>query len=438
MIHQRKLDVIISALGPRLVLPIESLPAKAVGPGDPKERKDYTVTSDGIAIISVAGSLVRRSSWMDAASGLSSYEEIEEEFVDAATDPEIKGILLDIDSPGGEVSGVFDLVDEMYSQRGSKPIVSIANDDMYSAGYAIGSVADQIFVTRTGGMGSIGVIAAHLDLTAYDEKEGFKYTFIYAGERKNDLNPHVPLSSEVEDDLQEEIDRLYDMFCSTVARNRGMSLEDVQATEAAMYFGPNAIQAGLADQIGTRGDALATLSRAIADPAQRLLSMTGKKSRTHLTKSEVSKMAETVLPQNTADKTAQAPPAAPLVQGTPAAPNPGAAPLPAATAQDIAVMGSAFSAEDAEEIIDLCQLAGKDLKTAQGFISRKMKPADVRKQLATERAAKAGENEIRSTVGTEMSTSAEATSVENSPVVQAAQRRNDQQAASKARQESKR
>lgn len=421
MIHQRKLDVIIGVLGPRLAPTVstETAPA-AVGPGDPKERKDYFVTGEGIAVINIAGTLVRRSSWLDAYSGICSYEDIENEFLDAATDPDIKGILLDIDSPGGEVGGCFDLVDQMFSQRGSKPIYAIANDDLFSAAYAIGSAADRIYITRTGGAGSIGVIAAHLDMSSYDEKQGLKYTFVYAGSKKNDFNPHKELTDDEESTLQDEIDRLYDLFCQTVARNRNMSVDSVRNTEAGLYFGPNAVSAGLVDQVGTKADAIAALANAIANP-RRVYNIAGTSVAAKSAEREVASVAETPAPADQSRQQQQQQAAAP------------ATPPPSTTtpATTESAATASFTAEDATEVIELCALAGKDLKTAQGYIAQKMKPAEVRKALAAERAAQTDQNPIRSNISPGMSTSTQLASAENNPLVQAAQRRAD---AARARQ----
>jgi signal peptide peptidase SppA len=168
---------------------------------------------------------------------------------EAIDDPNVKSILLDIDSPGGEVSGLFDLADFIYESREVKPIYAIANDHAFSAAYAIASAASKIFVNRTSGVGSIGVIATHVDISEFDKKEGIKYTTIFAGDRKNDLSPHEPLSDDAIFDLQKEVDRLYGMFIATVARNRNISTAQIKATEAAIYFGADALSLGLADEV---------------------------------------------------------------------------------------------------------------------------------------------------------------------------------------------
>ncbi|MGL9779781.1 MAG: S49 family peptidase, partial [Wolbachia sp.] len=159
----------------------------------------------------------------------------------------VETIILDIDSPGGEVNGLFDLSDFIYEARTLKKIVAIANDDAYSAAYAIASSAEKVYVSRTSGVGSIGVIASHIDQSGFDEKQGIKYTTVYAGNRKNDLNPHEPITSESLESLQGEVDRLYEMFVELVARNRNLSTGKIKSTEAGLYFGEKAIEIGLAD-----------------------------------------------------------------------------------------------------------------------------------------------------------------------------------------------
>ncbi len=102
-------------------------------------------------------------------------------------------------------------------------------------------------MSRTSGVGSIGVIASHIDQSGFDEKCGIKYTTVFAGSRKNDLNPHEPITSESLESLQKEVGRLYEMFLQLIARNRGLSIEKIRSTEAGLYFGKNAVDIGLAD-----------------------------------------------------------------------------------------------------------------------------------------------------------------------------------------------
>ncbi|WP_341819890.1 S49 family peptidase [Wolbachia endosymbiont (group A) of Brachyopa scutellaris] len=199
------------------------------------------------AIIAIHGILTKKSEAFDEMLGMTSYNQIEVQITQAIEDSDIETILLDIDSPGGEVNGIFDLVDFIYESRAKKRIIAIANDDAYSAAYAIASSAEKVFVSRTSGVGSIGVIASHIDQSGFNEKCGIKYTTVFAGSRKNDLNPHEPMTSESLESLQKEVDRLYEMFVQLIARNRGLSIEKIRSTEAGLYFGEKAVEIGLAD-----------------------------------------------------------------------------------------------------------------------------------------------------------------------------------------------
>ncbi|WP_265016815.1 S49 family peptidase [Wolbachia endosymbiont (group A) of Andrena dorsata] len=215
--------------------------------------KNHSIKSnvERTAIIPIHGILTKKPGAFDEMLGMTSYEQIEVQVKQALEDSSIETILLDIDSPGGEVNGIFDLADFIYSARAKKRIVAIANDDAYSAAYAIASSAEKIFLTRTSGVGSIGVIASHIDQSGFDEKCGIKYTTIFTGKRKNDLNPHEPISSESLKSLEEEVNRLYEILTELIARNRGLSVQAIKNTEAGLYFGKNAIEVGLADGITT-------------------------------------------------------------------------------------------------------------------------------------------------------------------------------------------
>ncbi|MBC6685940.1 S49 family peptidase [Wolbachia pipientis] len=216
-----------------------------------KNLKHFHINPKGIAIIRIYGVLTKKTEAFDHILDMTSYENIHEEIESALEDKSIETILLDIDSPGGEVNGIFDLADFIYSARGKKRLIAIANDDAYSAAYAIASSAEKIFVSRTSGVGSIGVIASHIDQSRFDEKQGIKYTTIFAGSRKNDLNPHEPMTSESLESLQKEVGRLYEMFLQLIARNRGLSIEKIRSTEAGLYFGEKAVEIGLADGVTT-------------------------------------------------------------------------------------------------------------------------------------------------------------------------------------------
>jgi signal peptide peptidase SppA len=207
-------------------------------------------TRKNIKVIPIKGILSHRSNIiLNMFFSNTSYEDIRAQFQTALADPNITGIVFDVNSPGGEVHGCFDLVDEIYNARGIKPIYAIINETAYSAAYAIASAAEKIFIPRTGSGGSVGVIMEHLDQSKFDENQGVKYTPIYAGARKNDFDPHSPLSPEVAQTAQGIVNSTYELFVKTVARNRGISPQSVRNTESALYYGKNAVHIGFADTV---------------------------------------------------------------------------------------------------------------------------------------------------------------------------------------------
>lgn len=269
MITPSKLDVILGVLAPRLQG--EALPLKQ----EPEIADEPEIMSDGIAVIPILGTLVRRTVALQAISGLMSYAEISAQIQSALENSAVKAILLDFDSPGGEAGGVFDLADQIYEARRIKPVWAVANEESFSAAYALASAAEKIYVPRTGGVGSIGVIAVHLDQSQADAEEGLKYTPIFAGARKNDYSPHEPLADPARAALQKEVDRVYGLFVQSVARGRGLSSDAIRKTEAGLFFGEDGIASGLADKIGTFEDALTDLSASLSlNPSRKDVFMT--------------------------------------------------------------------------------------------------------------------------------------------------------------------
>ncbi len=228
---------------------------------------------EGIAVLPVLGTLVRRSSYIGAASGLTSYHDIEAMAEAAFADPEVRAVLLEIDSSGGEAGGVFDLAQRLrqLAQTSGKPLWAIADEAALSAAYAIACAADRLWLTRTAEVGSIGVVAVHVDESVADAKAGLNYTFLHAGAHKVDGHPHAPLPAPVAADIQADIEQLHTQFISLVAGFRRLTPEAIRDTEARVYRGEAALQAGLADQIGTRAEAITALQRQLAMSAGRSL-----------------------------------------------------------------------------------------------------------------------------------------------------------------------
>ncbi|AAU91207.1 prophage LambdaMc01, peptidase, U7 family [Methylococcus capsulatus str. Bath] len=350
-IHRPKLDVILAVLGPRI-----GVADLAAPPGFAPPMRAAPAATQRIAVIPVHGTLVRRTVGLEAESGLASYAGLAAQLDAAVASAQVDAILLDIDSPGGESGGVFDLADRIRAAAAVKPVWAVANDMAFSAAYALASAASKVFVSRTGGVGSIGVIAMHVDQSAKDAKDGVRYTAVFAGERKNDLNPHEPISDEAHALLQAEVDRVYRLFVDTVARHRGLDARAIEATEAGLFFGQDAVTAGLADAVGTFDDALSQLTESLSSSP---MAVAARGPFLNL---------QTESPMH--DRTD------PAAADRPAADPAGSPPQPATAAMAVA---------DAIEIAQTCTLAGRADLIA-GFLEARTPPAKVRAQLLAAQA----------------------------------------------------
>ena len=275
LIAKPKLDVILDVMHRKLSGQAMQSPQQSLHHGG------FSFAEGGVAIIPVMGTLVRRSSFMSAESGLTSYHHIETMAEDAFADPAVNAVLLEIDSCGGEAGGVFDLAEKLrrLARSSRKPLWAVADEAALSAAYAIASAAEQIWLTRTAEVGSIGVVAVHTDQSAADKEMGLSYSFIHAGRHKIDANPHEPLSDSVRDSIQQDVDALHQQFAALVAGHRKqLSLGAVLGTEAAVYRGQAAIAAGLADRVGTLAEALDALRAHESPKSQKEKTMTHMES----------------------------------------------------------------------------------------------------------------------------------------------------------------
>ncbi|HHS9742168.1 TPA: S49 family peptidase [Raoultella ornithinolytica] len=253
-LHPRKAEVVMAALTDRFGLTRIQSMSDWDDDDDAFTRQardtGYDVV-EGIAIIPIQGTLVQKLGTLRPYSGMTGYDGIRACFLQALNDSEVKAICLDIDSPGGEVAGCFDLVDEIYSARGTKPVWAILSESAYSAAYALASAADKIVVPRTGGVGSVGVIVMHVDWSQKIKNDGLQVTIITYGDRKAESNPYEPLSETARKAIQSDIDEMGRLFVSTVSRNRGIAEKTVRDTEAACFLGADGVRLGLADQVAS-------------------------------------------------------------------------------------------------------------------------------------------------------------------------------------------
>lgn len=246
-----------ASIGMRGAAEVTAASASLAGPGA-TNRAGYGVIG-GVACIPVEGTLVQKLNCLTPYSGMTGYDGIRGNLLMALEDPAVRAIALDIDSPGGEVAGCFDLADTIRAMRGQKPIWGILDEMACSAAYALAAACDHITVPRTGCAGSIGVIAMHTDLSRACEKQGVTVTLITHGARKADGSPYAPLEGAALAGIQAEIDTMGALFCATVAACRGTTPEAIEAMQARTFLGAEAVAAGLADAVMAPDAALAAL-----------------------------------------------------------------------------------------------------------------------------------------------------------------------------------
>ena len=210
------------------------------------------VRNGRVAVLPMFGSISHRAGSIESSFGTSA-EQFGRDFDSLMDSPEVGGLILDVDSPGGSVSGIQELADKIRGRRGEKPIVAVANANAFSAAFWIATAADELVVTPSGSVGSVGVVAMHEDQSEMNEKIGLKPTFIHAGKNKIEGNPHAPLDQESHAEIQRHVDRHHDAFVSALAKNRDTTDFKVRNNFGGgrIFGGKEAIERGMADRVAT-------------------------------------------------------------------------------------------------------------------------------------------------------------------------------------------
>lgn len=220
------------------------------------ERSRSYQLIDGIAVLPVSGTLTHKYGYVNPSSGMTGYDGIQYRLGEAMADPEVRGIMLDFDTPGGTVSGAFDTADLVRRYGQHKPIWSLGYDMHASAGQLLSAAAGRRLITQTGIAGSIGVLVAHTNMEALMEERGVEITLIHSGAHKVDGNPYAALPDDVRSRIQAEVDDTRQRFAGKVADFTGLSLGAVMATEAQTFKGQAAVDVGLADEVVNGADAV--------------------------------------------------------------------------------------------------------------------------------------------------------------------------------------
>lgn len=228
------------------------------------EPLPYDIQGNGIAVFQIEGALSKRvmSDWWTGRQMGTTYGQIIAGVKAAQADPAVRSIVMAWDSPGGTVDGAQEASNDLYAMRqGGKPMESVAVGQMCSAAEMVGSATGTVWASSdTTDMGSIGVLAIHRDFSGMEEKLGIKTTMLTAGKYKG--IGFGPLTQSDKAVLQEGLDHSYQVFKQTVARNRGISMDAVEAmAEGRVFKGQKAVAVGLANGIATVSQRVAALSK---------------------------------------------------------------------------------------------------------------------------------------------------------------------------------
>jgi len=249
-------DLMLEIVGRRFTAEILS-PEEKEARIEAARRTPGPATAPGsIAVLNLYGVMAQRvGAFADVSQEGTACEAFAATFRAAMSDPNVTAIVLNVDSPGGSVFGVEELGDVIWSAKGTKPVIAVANSMAASAAYWVATQADELVVTPGGEVGSVGVLARHEDVSAAAEAQGVRVTFVTApeGGHKAEGNPFEPLSDDARSHLQTRVNDYYGKFVSAVARGRKVSMKRVREDfgQGRMYGAAQAVAAGMADRVDT-------------------------------------------------------------------------------------------------------------------------------------------------------------------------------------------
>jgi signal peptide peptidase SppA len=280
LIEENKLSQIVELLEMRAdgdVFSREEIQARI---GLPSADKSLPRVVNGVAVLPVHGVMAPRMNLMMEVSGGTSTQQLASWFQQAMNDPKVSSIVLDIDSPGGTATGNEELAQMIRGARGKKPIKAVATSMMASAAYYVGSAADQVIVSPSAEVGSIGTYMIHGESSRADQNAGITYTVVKAGQNKAIGNEVEPLGSHGRAVLQERVDAVNEQFVNAVAANRGVSAQAVNETfgQGKLFLGTQAVANGLADRVGTLAEVVNELAGAGASGGKQTGSLRAKET----------------------------------------------------------------------------------------------------------------------------------------------------------------
>lgn len=228
------------------------------------EQRAYSlVDGTGVAVLEIAGVIAPKANMFTRISGGAAASVLQQQVQSMAADTRVKAVVLDVDSPGGNVLGIPALAEAVRALAEAKPTVTVCTGTLCSAAYWVGSAANAVYLSgATDFAGSIGVVATH----SYNPRaDATQTTEITAGRYKRMASDRAPLDAEGRAYLQAQVDQLYEVFVDAVAMQRRASVDDVLAhmADGRVFIGQQALDAGLVDGFATVD---AMVERLAADP----------------------------------------------------------------------------------------------------------------------------------------------------------------------------
>ena len=279
---------------------LEAASGKMAYSGDHERGSRLLSRQGAVAVASISGPLIPGNPWYAEFMGATGYGEIREALVQAAQDPEVGAIVMDIRSGGGAVSGVTDVADLIQRiDTQVKPVYAYTDGTMASAAYWLGSSARKIGISKAAEVGSIGVLTVHTDISRALDADGITQTVIRSGPYKALGHPSEKLSSLANQVLTDQVQETADVFTEHVAQQRGMPAEkvDTEVGQGRMFMGSKAVEAGLADEVTTFDEFLSKVGQEVDMEQKRSQSVgnlypKGLKLKTALTDQQIAAMSE--------------------------------------------------------------------------------------------------------------------------------------------------
>lgn len=242
----------------------------SAGPFGPFSRPQILSREGTDNLIRVGGILTHRPAVWSGFVQSTSYMEINTAVTLATLDPTCKRIVLEFDSPGGTVAGVIECARTIAAATERKPVIAMINSTCASAAYWLASQCSQIVITPGGEVGSIGVLAMHVDESAANEKAGIAVSYISAGAYKTEGNPHEPLGDDARRYMQSRVDAYYDDFCYAVCIGRSMAGRDTYSLATVRdKFGKGRVMGSRDALLRGLVDRIAPIDAILAQPRRR-------------------------------------------------------------------------------------------------------------------------------------------------------------------------